>query len=70
MVQQTPEERVRRNRESTLVEEREGDDIAVGRRRRLLMAKHEPLCYIGPLAKKTTLDEALHTCICYIGVMP
>ena len=70
VVQQILEERVGRNRESTLVEGRERDDVAVGRRRRILMAGHKPLRRISPPTEKTTLDEALHACIGNIGAMP
>ena len=51
------------------LEEREGDDVAVGRRRPLLAAGHKPLRRIGPPAEKTTLDEALHPCMGNIGVV-
>ena len=59
MVQKTLEERVRRNRESVLMGGREGDNVAVGRRRRILMAGHKPLRHVGPPTEKTTLNEAL-----------
>ena len=70
VVQQTPEERVGRNRESALVEGHEGDDIAVGRPWRILTAGHKPLRRIGPPAKKTTLDKALHVRMGNIGAVP
>ena len=70
MVQQTLEEWVRRNCESTLVEEREGDNVAIRRRRCLLAAGHKPLHCIGPPMEKTMLDEALHVHIGNIGAMP
>ena len=70
MMQLTLEEQVRRNCESALLEEREGDDVAVRWRRRLLAARHKPLHCIGPPAEKTTLDEALHARIGNIGAMP
>ena len=70
MMQLTLEEQVRRNCESALLEEREGDDVAVGRHRRILTAGHKPLRRIGPPAKKTTLDEALHPCMGNIGAVP
>ena len=60
MVQQTLEEWVRRNRESTLMEGRKGNDVAIGRRRRILAAGHKPLCRIDFPTEKTTLDEALY----------
>ena len=60
VVQQTLEERVGRNHESTLMEEHEGDDVAIGRRWRLLAARHKPLRRIGPPVEKTMLDKALH----------
>ena len=59
-----------RNHESTLVEERKGDDVAIGRRWRILMTRHKLLHHIGPPAEKTTLDEALHARIGNIGAMP
>ena len=70
MMQLTLEEQVRRNCESALLEEREGDDVAIGWCRGLLMAGHKPLRRIGPPAEKTTLDEALHIRIGNIGAMP
>jgi len=70
VVQQTLEERVGRNHESALVEGREGDDVAIGRRWRILAVGHKPLRRIGPPIEKTTLDEALLACIGNIGVMP
>ena len=39
------------------MEGREGDDVAIGRRQRILTAGHKPLRRIGPHAEKTTLDE-------------
>ena len=69
VVQQTLEEWVGRNCESTLVEEREGDDVAIGWCRRILMAVHKPLRRIGPPMEKTTLDEALHARMGNIGVV-
>ena len=70
VVQQTLEERVGRNRESALMEGREGDDVAIGRRQRILTAGHKPLRRIGPPVEKTTLDEALHVHIGNVGAMP
>ena len=60
VVQQTLEEWVGRNREFTLMEEHEEDDVAIGQRRRILMVGHKPLHHIGPPMEKTMLDEALH----------
>ena len=59
VVQQTPEERVGRNRESALVEGHEGDDIAVGRPWRILTAGHKPLRRNSPPAENTMLDEPI-----------
>ena len=70
VVQQTSEELVGRNRESTLVEGHKGDDVAIGWRRRILMAGHKPLHRIGPPTKKTMLDEALHACMGNIEAVP
>ena len=70
MVQQTLEEWVRRNHESTLMEEREGDDVATGRCRRILMTGYKPLRCIGPPVEKTMLDEALHARMGNIGAVP
>ena len=69
VVQQTSEEWVGRNHESTLMEEREGDDVAIGWCRHIIATGHEPLHHIGPPAKKTTLDEALHVHVGDIGVI-
>ena len=70
MVQQTLEEHVGRNHESTLVEGREGDDIAIERRRRILTIGHKPLHRIGPPTEKTTLDKALHVRMGNIRAVP
>ena len=50
--------------------EPEGDDIAIGRRRRILPPGHKSLRRIGPPTKKTTLDEALHAHVGHIRVVP
>ena len=52
------------------MEGRERDDVAIGRRWRILMAKLEPLYRISPPIKKTMLDKALHACMGNIGVVP
>ena len=70
VVKQSLEERAGRNRQSVPVEGREGDDVAVERHRRILMAGHKPLYRIGPPMKKTTLDEAFHACMGNIGAVP
>ena len=70
VVQQTLEERVGRNRESMLVEGHEGDDVAVGRRRRILTIGHKPLRRIGPPMEKTTRDDSLHACMGNIRAVP
>jgi hypothetical protein len=50
-------------RESALVEGGEGDDVAVERRRHLLVTGYDPLQRLGPHGEKTTLDETLHACV-------
>ena len=70
VVQQTSKEWVGRNRKSMLVEECEGDDVAVGRCRRILTAKQEPLYHVGPPTEKTMLDEALHARMGDIRAIP
>ena len=52
------------------MEEHQGDDVAVGRRRCLLAAGHKPLRRIGPPTVKTTLDEALHARMGNIRAVP
>ena len=42
------------------MEGREGDDVAIEWRQRMLMVGHKPLRRIGPPAEKTMLDEAHH----------
>ena len=69
-MQQTLEERVSRNRKSTLVEGPEGDNVAVRWHRRILTAGHKPLRRIGPPIEKTTLDEALHARMGNIEAVP
>jgi hypothetical protein len=49
------------SREPTLVDGDEGDDVAIGRRRLILVARNNPLQCLGPRRKKTALDETLHT---------
>ena len=70
VVQQTLEERVRRNRKSTLVEERKGNDIAVGWHRRILAARRKPLHHVGPPMENTMLDKAHQVCIGNIRAIP
>jgi len=70
VVQQSPEEWVGRNRESTLVEGREGHDVAIGRRWRLLTTGHKPLHRLSSPTKKTALDEALHARVDDVGAIP
>ena len=53
-----------------LMEGREGDNIAVGRCRHILMAGQKLLHRIGPPTKKTTLDEALHACMGNFRAVP
>ena len=70
VVQQSPEERMGRNRESALVEGHEGHDISIEQRRGILAIRHEPLHRIGPPTEKTALYEALHACVGDIRVVP
>ena len=70
VVQQSSKEWVGRNRESTLMEGREGHDVVVGQRRYLLMTEHEPLHHLGSPTEKTTLDEAIHVRVGDIGAIP
>ena len=41
------------------MEARERDDVAIGRRRHVLLARQPPLLGGGPCAEKTTTDESL-----------
>ena len=59
-----------RNRESALMEGREGHDVAIGRRRRLLTTRHEPLHRLDSPTKKITLDEALHVRVGDVRAIP
>ena len=52
------------------MEEHEGDDVAVGQRRRILAVEHKLLHRIGPPTEKTVLDEDLHVCIGNIRAIP
>ena len=70
VVQQPPKERMRRDCKPTLMEGHEGDDVTVERYRHLLMAENQPLHRVGPPAKKTMLDEALHACVGDVGAVP
>ena len=47
--------------ESSLVEVSEGHDVAVGRRRRVLIVGQPPLLSGGPRAKETTTNKALQS---------
>ena len=58
------------DREPTLMEGREGEDVIVGRHRHVLMARNQPLHRVGPPAKKTALDEALHAFVGDVGAVP
>ena len=70
VVQQFPEERMGRYRESALVEGCEGHDVAIGWRRCILTNGYKPLHYVGPPTEKITLDKALHACVGDNGVVP
>ena len=70
MVRQISDERVGRNIKSALMEDHEGDDVAVGWRQHILTVGHKPLHHISPPAEKTTLDKALHARMGNIGVVP
>jgi hypothetical protein len=43
------------------VEVHEGDDVAIGPRRHLLITKQDPLHGVGPRSKEATSDEDLRT---------
>ena len=70
VVQQSLEEQMGRNHESTLVEGCEEHDIAIGRCRHILATMHEPLHHVGPPVEKTALDKALHACVGDIEAIP
>ena len=53
-----------------LMEGREGHDVAIGRRWRLLAPGHELLCHSGPPAEMTALDEALYVHVDDIEAIP
>jgi hypothetical protein len=56
-MQQPLEESMGGGHKPMLVEVHEGDDVAIGRQRRLLITRQNPLHGCGPHAEKTTLDE-------------
>ena len=56
--------------ESSLVEVSEGHDVAIGRRRRVLITGQPPLLDDDPRAKETTANEALQELEGDIGVAP
>ena len=70
VVQQPLEEWLGRNHESTLMEGREGHDVAIGRRRRILATGHEPLRHVGPPTEKTALDEGLYARVGDVKAIP
>jgi hypothetical protein len=53
-----------------LMEGDEGDDVAIGWRRHLLVTEYDPLQCLDPCREKTTLDETLHTCVEDVRVPP
>ena len=59
VVQQSPNKLMGRGGESPLVEVSEGYDVAIGRRRRVLIAGQPLLLGGSPRAKKATVNEAL-----------
>jgi hypothetical protein len=61
---------VGRNHKSTLVEGREGHDVAIGRCRRFLMTRHEPLHRLNSCTKETVLDKALQACASDVRAVP
>jgi hypothetical protein len=46
-----------------LMEGDEGDDVAIRRRRHLLITGYDPLQCLGSCREKTALDETLHACM-------
>jgi hypothetical protein len=56
-MQQPLEESMGGGHKPMLVEVHEGDDVAIGRQRRLLITRQNPLHGCGPHAEKTTSDE-------------
>jgi hypothetical protein len=53
-----------------LVEVHEGDDVAIRRQRRLLIARQNPLHGCGPHAEKTMSDETLHALVQDLKTIP
>ena len=53
-----------------LVEGREGDDVTIRRHQHILVAGNQPLHRVGPPAKKTALDEALHASLGDVETVP
>jgi hypothetical protein len=53
-----------------LVEWHEGDDVAVGRHRHLLVAGHDPLFCLHPRLEEPVLDKDLHAIAENVRAMP
>ena len=69
-MQQPPKELVGWSDESPLVKVSEGHNVAIGRRRRVLIAGQPPLLSGGPHTKKTTANKALQALEGDIGSAP
>jgi len=69
VLQQSLEEEMGRNHESTLVEGHKGHDVAIGQRWCILATGHQSLHRASPPVEKTTLDESLHAHIGDIGAV-
>ena len=70
VIQQPPKELVGGGGKSPLVKVSEGHNIAIGRRRRILIAKQPPILGGGPRAKKAAANKALQALEGDIGSAP
>jgi hypothetical protein len=69
-VEQSVEELVGGGHEAALVEGDEGDDVAIGRRRRIFIARNKPLHHLGPSAEEAFLHQPLHARVKDVGTWP
>jgi hypothetical protein len=70
VVQQPTKESMERNREPTLMEGDEGDDVAIEWRQRIFIVRYDPFHCCGPRAEKALFDQSFHTRVEDIGARP
>jgi hypothetical protein len=61
---------MRGNHKPALMEWHEGDDLAIGQHRHLLIAGHDPLVRLHPHSEEPAFDKGLHASMEDVEVMP